>query len=118
MKNHEEKKSENDIFKSFLKICQIQVELFYMLTWKWNHKIFAIIMKNIEKALKSKSYADSQSIVSEEYHDLINVFKKQNVNKLSSYQEKYDIKINLKLEKISNFESLYNISWDELQVLQ
>ena len=47
-----------------------------MFTWKWNHKIFAIIMKDIKKALKSKLYADSQLIVSEKYHDLINVFEK------------------------------------------
>ena len=42
-----------------LKICQIQAESFYMLAQKQDHEIFAITMKNIEKALKSKSYADS-----------------------------------------------------------
>ena len=75
MKNHE-KESENNIFKSFLEICQIWVELFYMLTWKQDHEIFTITMKDIEKALKSKSYADSWLFVSEEYHDLIDVFEK------------------------------------------
>ena len=84
MKNHETK-SENDIFKSFLEICQIQAELFYMLTQKQDHEIFAIIMKNIEKVFELKLYADSQLIVSEKYHDLINVFERQNVNKLSSH---------------------------------
>ena len=49
--------SENNKYAS-LKICQIQVESFYMLTQKQDHKIFTIIMKNIEKAFKSKSYAD------------------------------------------------------------
>ena len=67
-------------------------------------------MKNIEKALKSKSYADSQSIVSEEYHDLIDVFERQKADELISYQKKYDIEINLKSEKTSSFESLYNMS--------
>ena len=75
MKNHE-KKSENDIFKSFLEIYQIQAESFYMLTWKQDHKIFAIIMKNIEKVLKLKSYINSWSIIFKEYHDLINVFER------------------------------------------
>ena len=67
-------------------------------------------MKNIEKTLKSKSYADSYFFVSEKYHDLIDVFKKQKTDKLTSHWKKYDIEINLKSEKISSFESLYNMS--------
>ena len=66
-------------------------------------------MKDIEKIFKSKSYTDSWLFVSEEYHDLINVFERQNVDKLSSYQKKYNIKIKLKSEKNSNFRSLYSI---------
>ena len=66
-------------------------------------------MKNIEKALKSKLYADSQSFVFEEYHDLINVFERQKTDKLTLHQKKYNIEINLKSEKILSFESLYNI---------
>ena len=66
-------------------------------------------MKNIKKVFKLKSYVNSQSIVFEKYHDLINVFEKQNVNKLFSYWEKYDIEINLKSEKFLNFEFLYSM---------
>ena len=66
-------------------------------------------MKNIEKILKSKSYINSQLIIFEKYYDLINVFKKQNTDKLFSYWKKYNIEIDLKLEKISNFEFLYSI---------
>ena len=66
-------------------------------------------MKNIEKILNLKSYINSQLFVLKEYHDLINVFEKKKVNKLTSYQEEYDIEINLKSDKISNFESLYSI---------
>ena len=68
-----------------------------------------IIMKNIEKAFKLKSYADSWSFVSEKYHDLIDVFERQNTDKLLSHWKEYDIEIKLKLEKTSNFEFLYNI---------
>ena len=115
-KNHE-KKSENDIFKSFLEICQIWAESFYMLTQKQDHKIFAIIMKNIEKALKSKSYVNSWLIVFKEYHDLIDVFKRQNADELFLHQKKYNIEIDLKSEKISNFEFLYSMLWNKFQVL-
>ena len=42
-------------------------------------------MKNIEKILKSKSYADSCFFISEEYHDLIDVFERQKADKLTSH---------------------------------
>ena len=38
-------------------------------------------------------------------------------NKLTFYWEKYDIEINLKLDKMSNFESLYSMLQEKLQVL-
>ena len=56
-----------------------------MLTQKQDHEIFAIMMKNIEKTFKSKSYADSYFFVSEEYHDLIDVFEKQKADELISH---------------------------------
>ena len=40
--------------KQSLEICQIQAKSFYMLAQKQDHEIFAIIMKDIEKALESK----------------------------------------------------------------
>ena len=51
------------------------------------------------------------------YHDLINMFEKKKADKLTSHQKKYDIEINLKSNKMSNFESLYSMSWEKLQVL-
>ena len=66
-------------------------------------------MKDIEKALELKSYINLQSFVSEEYHNLIDVFKKQKTDELTSHQKKYDIRIDLKSRKISSFESLYNM---------
>ena len=74
-------------------------------------------MKNIEKILESRKYINSWLLISEEYHDLLNMFEKKNADKLLSYKEKYDIKIKLKSERTSNFDFLYSISWEELQVL-
>ena len=67
-------------------------------------------MKNIKKAFELKSYTDSQLFVSEKYHDLIDIFERQHADELLSHQKKYDIEIELKLKKISNFKFLYNIS--------
>jgi len=66
-----------------LEIYQIQAKSFYMLAQKQDHEIFAITMKNIEKILNSKLYINSYSHVFKEYHDLIDMFEKQNANKLS-----------------------------------
>ena len=108
--------SENNKHVLF-KICQIQAESFYMLTWKQDHEIFIIIMKDIKKVFELKSYADSWSFVSEKYHDLINVFERQNADELFSHQKEYNIEIDLKSEKTSNFEFLYSMSQEKLQVL-
>ena len=84
MKKHENMLSENNKHV-FLEICQIWAESFYMLTWKWDHKIFTITMKDIKKVFESKSYADLWSFVFEKYHDLIDIFERQYINKLFSY---------------------------------
>ena len=80
-----------------------------MLAQKQDHEIFAIIMKDIEKALKFKQYINPQLHVLEKYHDLLDVFEKKNTNKLLLHRN-YNIKIKLKLEKMPNFKFLYSIS--------
>ena len=107
---------EKDFLKQSLEICQIQAELFYMLAQKQDHKIFTIIMKDIEKVFESKQYIDPRSHVFEEYHDLLDMFEKKNTDKLPPHKD-YNIKIELKLEKMLNFESLYSILQKKLQVL-
>ena len=83
-KNHKKMLLKNNK-QALLEICQIKAESFYMLAWKWDHEIFIIIMKNIEKVLNLKSYVDSRSFVSEKYHNLIDVFKKKKADKLTSH---------------------------------
>ena len=56
-----------------------------MLTQKQDHKIFAVMMKNIEKIFELKSYADSCFFVFEEYYNLIDVFERQKTDKLISH---------------------------------
>ena len=108
MKKHEDELLE-DNKHVLLEIYQIWAELFYMLAWKWDHEIFIIIMKNIKKALESKSYTNSWLFVSEKYHDLINVFERQNADKLLSHWEEYNIRIELESEKTLNFDLLYSM---------
>src|SRR6266480_3901976 len=102
--------SKKDFFRTFLEICQISTESFYMLARKQDHKVFAVIMKDIEKALKSKTYVDSQLFIPEELHDIINTFEKQHVNKLAPHCENHDFKIELEPGKTPSFEPLYEMS--------
>ena len=116
--SHDSKKnSEKDFFRTLLEICQISAESFYMLTRKQDHKVFAVIMKDIKKTLKSKTYVDPQLFVFKELHDIINTFEKQHADKLALQHENHDFKIELKSEKTSSFESLYEMSHDELMIL-
>ena len=89
-----------------------------MLTRKQDYKIFAVIMKDIKKALKSKTYIDSQLFIFKELHDIIDTFEKQHVNKLALHHENHNFKIELKSEKTSSFEPLYEMSHNELMILQ
>src|SRR5438046_2214895 len=109
--------SKKDFFRTSLEICQISTKSFYMLARKQDHKIFAVIMKDIKKALKSKTYVDPQLFISEELHNIINTFEKQHANKLASHCKNHDFKIELKSEKTSSFELLYEMSHDELMIL-
>ena len=45
------------------------------------------------------------------------MFEKKEADKLTSHQKKFDIEINLKLNKISKFELLYNMLQKKLQML-
>src|SRR5437667_1473928 len=101
-----------------LEIRQIRAEPFYMLARKRDHEIFAITMEDIEKALEPKSYADPRPFVPEEYHDLIDVFERQNADELPPHREGYDIGIELEPGKNPNFGPLYSMSREELQVLR
>ena len=56
-KNYEKILLENNK-QVLLKIHQIKIKSFYMFAWKWDYKIFIIIMKNIKKFLNLKSYVD------------------------------------------------------------
>ena len=47
-----------------------------MLTRKRDYEVFAIIIKDVKKALNLKAYIDLRLLIPKEYHDLINVFKK------------------------------------------
>jgi len=100
-----------------LKIYAIDSASFLRLARKKNHDLFVIFMRNIDKALKITSFVDSVTLLSFEYHNFLDVFSRELMNILSE-RNFYDHKIQLQKSKTSIFESLYDMSQDELQVLK
>jgi len=100
-----------------LKIYAIDSASFLRLARKKNHDLFVIFMRNIDKALKITSFVDFVTLLLFEYHDFLDVFSRELTNTLSE-RRLYDHKIQLQKSKTSIFESLYDMSQDELRVLK
>ena len=71
-------------------------------------------MEDIKKVLKPKQYINPQPLVLEEYYNIINKFKKQFIDQLPPYQDKYDFKIELEPNITLKFSLLYSMSRKEL----
>ena len=69
-------KNYDNVMSNLWEIRAVRADFFYMLVKKRDYQIFAMTIKNIEKALESKLYINPQSLVFEEYYDLIDIFKK------------------------------------------
>ncbi len=100
-----------------LKIYAIDSASFLRFARKKNHDLFVIFMRNIDKALKITSFVDSVTLLLFEYHDFLDVFSCELTNILSE-RRLYDHKIQLQKSKTSIFESLYDMSQDELRILK
>ncbi|TKA49304.1 hypothetical protein B0A49_13706, partial [Cryomyces minteri] len=84
---------------------------------KRNHEIFAISIKDIEKALKPKQEVDPATILPTEYHEYLDVFSRKQADMLPT-RRPYDHKITLEEGKQPGFGPLYGMTQDELKVLQ
>jgi len=104
-------------FSKHLKIYAIDSASFLRLARKKNHDLFVIFMRDIDKALKITPFVDSATLLSLEYHDFLDVFSRELTNILPE-RRSYDHKIQLQKSKTSIFESLYDMSQDELRVLK
>ena len=73
--------------------------------------VFALFLKDLEfqVAKEVKSETDLKSIISEKYHDLLDIFSKKNSDTLSLHQ-KYDHKIILEKEQNYDYAPLYKMS--------
>jgi len=116
--NKDYNKNCDNATSNLLEIRAVRANPFYILIKKRDYQIFAVTIKNVEKTLKPKLYINSRSLVPEEYHDLIDIFKKRFINKLPPYRDKYNFKIKFEPDEISKFNSLYNISLEKLLIIR
>jgi hypothetical protein len=100
-----------------LDLCMIGAAPFAALIRRKNVEVFAISMRDIEKALSPKEYVDPAVKLPTMYHDVLNAFSKADADKLPP-RRPYDHKINLEAGKTPPYGPLYGMSQDELRVLK
>jgi hypothetical protein len=108
--------------ESTIEIHSIAVASFNILSRQKDVKIFVVFMKNLKIQFKKQDnnkVIDSKSIMSQKYHDFLNVFFKKKVDILSSHR-KHDHRIKFEKDHESDHEyaSLYNLSKEELQLMK
>ena len=82
-------------------------------------QVFAVSMRDLEYQAEkeAKPEIDPRSIVSEEYHDLLDVFSKKDSDTLPPHQ-KYDHKIILEEQQKHGHAPLYKMSPQELDAVK
>ena len=82
-------------------------------------QVFAISMRNLkyQAEKETRSETDPRYIVSEEYHNLLNIFSKKNSDILSPHR-KYNHKIILEKQNKPAYILLYKISPQELDAIK
>ena len=80
--------------------------------WVKRHlmEVFAVLLRDIEKALEPKKHFDPTVKLPKEYHQFLDVFSRQEADMLPVHQS-YDHKIPLEDEKQPTFEALYCHGW-------
>ena len=108
---------EFSVYESFLNICIISAALIICLAQHKNYQLFITSLKNIEKALAPQEAVNILTKLLREYHEFTILFFWEKFNKLPLHCL-YDHIIPLLSDKKPSKSLLYNISRDELLVLQ
>ena len=100
-----------------LNICMMDAALIIRLAYRRNHEQFVTSIKDIEKALAPQEAVDVLAKLPREHHEFATLFSWEKFNKLPSHWL-YNHIIPLLPDKEPSKGPLYNISRDELLVLQ
>ena len=99
-------------------LIPINIAVFSLLAAKPDHQVFSILLRDIEYILKSKLCVNSATILPPQYHKFLNVFSKDEADKLPPHclRVDHEIKIELGIQLPSG--PLYSMSRDEHEVLK
>ena len=100
-----------------LNICMVNAALIIRLAHRRNHELFVTSIKDIEKALAPWEAVNVLAKLLREHYEFTTLFSWEEFNKLPSHQP-YDHIIPLLSDKEPPKGPLYNMSRDELLVLQ
>ena len=100
-----------------LNISMVGAAPFNLLSKRKNHEVFAVSLRDIDKALEVKPEVDPATILPPEYHEFLDVFSKRESDTLPAHRP-YDCVIPLQPGKEPPFGPLRNMSQDELRVLK
>lgn len=100
-----------------LEVYMIGAAPFVQLSKDPKVELFAATMADIEKALGEKEYPDPKTLVPSEYHDYLDVFSRDEADKLPPHRG-CDHKIQVLPGKEPGFGPLYGMSQNELKVLK
>ena len=108
---------ESPVYESSLNICMVGAAPIICLAQRKKHQLFVTSLKDIEKALAPQEAVDVLAKLPREYHEFATLFSWEEFNKLPSHRP-YDHTIPLLPDKEPPKGPLYNMSRDELLVLQ
>ena len=96
----------------------INAAIFSLLAAKPDHQVFSVSLRNIEQVLKPKKYVDSATLLPAQYHKFLDIFSKDDADKLPPLHPGVDHKIKMEPGTQALSGPLYSMSREELEVLK
>ena len=96
----------------------INTAIFSLLTAKPDHQVFSVSLRDIEQVLKPKKCVDPATLLPAQYHKFLDIFSKDDTDKLPSLHPGVDYKIKIEPGTQAPSGPLYSISREELEVLK
>ena len=96
----------------------INAAIFSLLTAKPDHQVFSVSLRDIEQVLKLKKCVDSATLLPAQYYKFLDVFSKDDTNKLPPLRPGVDHKIKMEPGTQAPSGPLYSMSREELKVLK
>ena len=96
----------------------INAATFSLLAAKPDHQVFSVSLRDVEQVLKPKKCVDPATLLPAQYHKFLDIFSKDNTDKLPSLHPGVDHKIKMEPGTQALSGPLYSMSREELEVLK